>query len=315
MSTKKIKVYYYYPIVKNTNLLGKDEIKVVGIENILNELNKQEVENRVVEIGEDNIQLKKIEKAENGRWRLGFLRNTKDTYFKSKLDESIVEAEKLDEDEFIGLECCMIYDEVNRVVSLQNNIKSISYHSLEKFFREFTQVNLQFTPLTLKEKYNNISDEPGIDYRNIVLNFIDISEINRIAREENNEAVLSLAKISNNLEAVSGKIELGVGRSKLKFLKKNPLKDIVGFFKNHPKLAKGLKVKVVENGTIRLIDLIENKIYHDINIAITSDDPKTFNKILDLMDAHMDLAIDECLDKCNAIVKGDSISYVECIKL
>lgn len=315
MASKNIKVYYYYPIVKETNLIGKEEIKVVGIETILKALESISLENRVVKIGEDNIQLKIINKNSEDRWELGFLRNTKDTYFKSRLDESVLCAETLDEDEFVGQECCMIYDEKSRLVALQSNAKSISYSSLATFFNQFIQERIQFIPVTLKEKYSNISDEKGIDYRSVVINFVDIDEINRIAKEESNEAVLALGNISNDLGAITGKVELGVGRSKYKFLNKEKLKRIVEFFKKYPTLAKGLKVKVFENDSIRLIDLIENKVCNDISISIAKDDPKTFDKILNPMNDYIDTVIKEDLDKCNVLMKGNTIEFQECLNV
>lgn len=311
MSNKKIKVNYFYPTIKCTNLIGEEEIKIVSLELILENLIDKPVEERVLILGEDNVQLKTIIKNNDNRWELSFLKNSKDTYFISKLEDENAQAETLEEDEFIGQECCMIYDIKNYVVALQSNMKSISSNSLASFFNKFTSKKIRFIPLTLKEQYNNISDDPGIDYRSIILNYVNIDEINRIANDEGIESIINLAKISNNLEAVSGKIELGVSRNKSKFLNKNKLKDIVGFFKNHPTLTRGLKVKVYENDTIRLIDLIDNKVQSEITISISVDDPKTFTKILNPMNDYLDTVLREDLNRCNILARGEAIEYNE----
>ena len=299
MSNKKIKVHYFYPTIKYTNLIGEEEIKIVSLELILNNLKDKPVTERVLMLGEENVQLKTIIKNDDNRWELSFLKNSKDTYFISKLEDENAQAETLEEDEFVGQECCMIYDVDNRVVALQSNIKSISSNSLASFFNQFTREKIYFMPLTLQERYNNISDDPSIDYRSIILKYVNVDEINRIANDEGIESIIHLTEISNSLEAVSGKIELGVSRHKSKFLNKNKLKDIVGFFKNHPTLTRGLKVKVYENDTIRLIDLIDNKIQSEITISISVDDPKTFNKILNPMNDYLDTVLREDLNRCN----------------
>lgn len=311
MSNKKIKVHYFYPTIKYTNLIGEEEIKIVSLELILNNLKDKPVTERVLMLGEENVQLKTIIKNDDNRWELSFLKNSKDTYFISKLEDENAQAETLEEDEFVGQECCMIYDVDNRVVALQSNIKSISSNSLASFFNQFTREKIYFMPLTLQERYNNISDDPSIDYRSIILKYVNVDEINRIANDEGIESIIHLTEISNSLEAVSGKIELGVSRHKSKFLNKNKLKDIVGFFKNHPTLTRGLKVKVYENDTIRLIDLIDNKIQSEITISISVDDPKTFNKILNPMNDYLDTVLREDLNRCNVLSIGEVIEYHE----
>ena len=98
-------------------------------------------------------------------------------------------------------------------------------------------------------------------------------------------------------------------------MNKEKLKRIVGFFKKYPTLTKGLKVKVFENDSIRLIDLIENKVCNDISISIAKDDPKTFDKILNPMNDYIDTVIKEDLDKCNVLMKGNTIEFQECLNV
>ncbi|AGK98017.1 hypothetical protein Clopa_3205 [Clostridium pasteurianum BC1] len=103
------------------------------------------------------------------------------------------------------------------------------------------------------------------------------------------------------MSAVNGKLELSVGRT-TNFLGKPKLKKLVNFFKRNKEVTSNLKVKMVDNDTIRLIDLMSNKANDQIEISITKDDPKTFNKILNAINFVFDAALDTTFDKCKKIV-------------
>ncbi|HHY0049425.1 TPA: DUF6731 family protein [Clostridioides difficile] len=311
MGSKTIKVFYYYPIIKTVDTFRKERIILYDLNSVLEKLKNLNVEDRVFKLtDEENIQLKLIEKENENKWKLGFLKNSKDSIFKSKLEEVVKEAESLDDDEFIGQECCMIYDKETGVISLQNNRKSVSFKNISSFMNEFIEKyhngeNIELYPITLKPEYSNISDLDTINYKSISLSFLDISEIKMLAREESIESVESIAKMSNNLEALSGKIELSVGWNKNRFLEKINLREIVSFFKRHPKLTRGIKVKSYDydKDEIRVIDLIENKLYDEFSITVTKNKVKTFEKIFLPMSECFDVTVEETLDDCNKVME------------
>nr|WP_041710916.1 DUF6731 family protein [Clostridium pasteurianum] len=122
MANQKIRVNYYYPMSKS------QENKIYDLSTTLKGLSEMVAEERILLDGEGNIQLKKINYDEdNKRWKLCFLRNRIDAPFKTRLNDNIDTAEALDDDEFVGQECCMIYDEESYIVALQNNRNSISF--------------------------------------------------------------------------------------------------------------------------------------------------------------------------------------------
>lgn len=318
MAEKKIKSHYLYPIKREKDALGREVLKLAKLDNVLSHLEGLDVKDRVYDLNEDgdNIQLKIIRKTNFDRWELCFLKNTQDSVFKTKITDETSNALELEDDEFIGQECCMIYDIKTCAVSLQSNIRSISFKYLATFFNSFINERIEFVPITLRPEYNTISDKDEIDYKSVSINFLDISEIYDLAKKEGNKSVEKLTEIAMNLGAINGKIELGVGRSKNNFLEKVNLKEVATFFKKYHRYSSGFKVKVLERkkseeftkdatqedkepkDSIRMIDLIQNKICSEFSISITRKDKKTFEKILNPMDAHFDCVIEKTLKDC-----------------
>lgn len=297
MATKNIKIYYYYPSVKKD---GKD--KLADLKPILEGLNQMLPEDRVLNTGEENIQLKKLYYREKSkRWELSFLRNFPDAPFKTKLDDNTDTAEALDEDEFVGQECCAIYDESTNILSIQNNRNSISFNGVASFLSEYSNSKITLSVITYEDKYSNVLEDDHLQYRSVIIGYTDISKLIEFAQDDkennSNNIIKELSKLSNDMSAINGKVELNVGRSK-NFLNKNKLKKLVTIFKNDTDVTKNLKVKMYDGDTIKLIDLLNNKVYNNCQILITKDDPKTFKKILDQMDSAFDIAVKESFDKC-----------------
>ena len=260
-------------------------------------------EERILKKGEENIQLKDITYNEiSKRWYLAFLRNRVDTPFITKLNDNTDTAESLEEDEFIGQECCCIYDEETNILSLQNNKNSISYGGANSFLNEYClNEKIYLSAITYKDKYNEISLEDGIKYKSIIIGYTDISRLIQIDADENTKQIINpLMDLSNNLSSINGKIELNVGRTK-NFLSSENLQKIVNVFKKNPTVTTNLKVKMLDHDTIRLIDLLHNTVHDDGQINITKDDPKTFNKILHIMDDSFDVFKEEVFNKCKRI--------------
>ncbi len=294
VAIKNIKVYYYFPICEKNK-----KTKILELTTLFNELCNINIEERILQIGEENVQLKRIHYDENNsRWNLCFLRNRNDAPFVSKL-ENEGEAISLDPNEFVGEEVCLIYDESTKIIALQNNIHSVSFNSIGEFFRQYLDMRkigkFTLSPLTYPKKYTEISDEMLINYRSIIVGFTDIDRMITLLEGENDEELSDIKVISqlaNNLNALNGKVELNVGRYQSKFLKKKTLKSIVNFFKQHLNITKSLKIKMVEGDVIRIIDLINYKVDDEIKISVSKEDPKTFDKILTQMNAKFDLSLD-----------------------
>lgn len=294
MSKKNIKIYYCYPVQRVEN-----KLKLVNLIPVMEELKLLAPEQRVVKESDGNLQLKKIEyDKKQKRWYLSFLRNRTDAPFKTKLDDNTETAEMLADNEFVGQECCAIYDEESKIIALQNNRSSISFNGLNRFLINYMKDEMYLSIISYKDKYCKISEENLINYKSVIIGYTDISEFMNLANENNDKAIRHISKLANDLSAVSGKIELSVGREK-SFLKKSKLKKIVEFFISNPHITNTLKVKMVEgNDGVRLIDLLNNKVNDEIEIVVTKDQPKTFTKILNAMNIKFDEALEETFEKC-----------------
>lgn len=297
MANKKIKIHYYYPITKT----DKQEQKLFNLSPILSGLHGIEADERVLKNGEGNIQLKKIKyDNDSKRWELSFLRNKDDAPFITKLDDDVEAAESLDEDEFVGQECCMLYDEESNIIALQDNRSSISFNGVSQFIRKFSRQGVSLYPIVYEDKYCEISDDQGIEYKSVIIGYTDITKIRQLATMDDYKTIDFLAKLTNDMSAVNGKLELSVGRTK-NFLSKHKLRNLVSFFKKNKDITRNLKVKMFDGDTIRLIDLLSNKADDQIQISVTKDDPKTFKKILNAMNAVFDTALETTFEKCKKI--------------
>ncbi|MPQ44543.1 DUF6731 family protein [Clostridium tarantellae] len=294
MANKKIKLYYFYGIIRDEN----NNKKLAKLSTLLKYLDSISSAERVQEYGEGNMQLKKMNyDKEKQRWELCFLRNIIDAPFITKLDDNTEVAEALDEDEFIGQECCMIFDEKTQVIILQNNRVSISFSAISKFLSEYTEEKIDLFPIVYEDKYCTISDDEGIEYKSIVIGYTDISNLIQLSEGENEESIKAILKYGNSLSALSGKIEFGVGRTK-GYLVKEKLKKVVNFFKKNKNATTSLKVKMFDNDNIRILDLISNKLNDSIEISVTKNDPKAFDKILYNMHSRFDVTLVETFSKC-----------------
>ncbi|WP_346888350.1 DUF6731 family protein [Clostridium sp. UBA1056] len=303
MATKNIKIHYYFPMCEKNK-----KTKILELTTLFNGLRNINIEERILKIGEENVQLKRINYDENShRWSLCFLRNRNDAPFISKLEDE-GEAISLDPNEFVGEEVCLIYDEGTKIIALQNNIYSVSFNSIGEFFRQYMDMNkvgkFTLSPITYPKRYTEISDEMLINYKSIIVGFTDIDKMITLLNDQDSEELSDIKVISqlaNNLNALNGKIELGVGRYQSKFLQKKTLKSIVEFFKQHLNITKSLKIKMVDGDVIRVIDLINYKVNDEIKINVTKEDPKTFDKILTQMNAKFDFSLDDTIKEiaCN----------------
>ncbi|MBZ9633213.1 DUF6731 family protein [Clostridium sp. FP1] len=297
MANKKSKVHYFYPMTQ----VG-EETKLVDLLPILSELQDIAPEERLLDEGDGNIQLKKISfNKDFKKWELCFLRNKVDAPFRTRLDDDTDAAEALDEDEFIGHECCMLYDEVTGIIALQNNRNSISFAGVSQLLGKYAQIGIFLSAIVYEEKYCEILEEDGIEYKSVIIAYTDITKIRELATMEEYKSVEFLAKLTTDMSALNGKIELSVGRGK-SFLGKAALKQFVNFFKKHKEITSNLKVKMVDDDTIRLIDLLSNKASDEFEISVTKDDPKTFKKILNALNAIFDTALTTTLEKCKKII-------------
>ena len=296
---QKIKIHYFYPIIES----GKKE-KIYKLNRIFKYLEKMPVDKRVITYEENNnIQLKYIKYDDmNDRWLLTFLKNGIDSPIKSKLNDNTMEAESLEVGEFVGYECCLVYDVETHIISIQANRNSIAFNSISKFLTEYNvETEIKLTPIKYNAEYCSISDEKEIGYKKLEVSYIDISKLDKLSKVQSSESIKLISKLANNISALTSKIELGVGDKKDKFLSKSTLKEIVSFSLKNKEITRTLNLKFTDGNDITMLDFLTNKVTGEIAIKISKDDPKTFKKILNQMNADLDRAKDGVFKNCSIL--------------
>ncbi len=290
-----IKINYYYVITVEE---GKKKVVDIGVN--LHELSAMPEEKRILPDNDGNIQLKKIKyDDENKRWELDFLKNGIDSNFKTTLGDKTETAEKLEDNEFIGYECCAIYDEESKILAIQNNRRSISFNGITRFLNHHLYGNkhIEISPIVYKDEYSDISDNDSVVYKQLEFNIIDITKIKDLKKDSGEKSIMLLSSIANDFGALSAKIELSVGRSNYK-LDKGMLRGLMSFFKKNPDKIGNLKMRRYNGDEIRTIDLVNNKVTDEISISTTKDDPKRFSKIIDAMNYQFNNSLDNIFENC-----------------
>lgn len=303
MAVKKIKMYYYNPVVE----LNNGDIQFYPVNNLLLRLQAMPVEQRVQPYGEDQIQLQSLN-FEDDKWYLSFLRLKDSSVFTTRLNEQAAPI-GLDDDEFIGEEVCAIYHINHNIITIQNNRASIGYNSIAFFLSRFIDYrNGRFTKFFFQiltyDRYTEISDEEEIIYKSLIINTTDLSRLRDLLENEDERDLLTFADLGTRLNSISGKLEFSIGRSS-NGLNKNVLRNLVNKAKEHIGLIKSIKIKLSDHDTIRLVDLVHNKIEDTITINVTKDDPKTFEKILTQMNAAFDVTLQERLNDLLDVIAVD----------
>ncbi|SHK37538.1 hypothetical protein SAMN02745248_02394 [Hathewaya proteolytica DSM 3090] len=312
MSIKNMKVYYYYPMSggeKNERIYDLDDLfktlQTLNIEERIlfaNENSVQNTDDKNKDIGKECVQLKRIEYNEvTERWNLCFMKNRDDVPFVSKRNGE-GHALDLDDDEFVGEEVCLVYDKKTKIIALQNNRYSVSFAGISDFFRQYLEMNelkrFIISPITFDDRYKNISDDSLIEYKSISTTITDLSKLE--SWEDGQEEFKRLKNVADLARSINGatlKLEINIGRSRQIFLQKSGLKKLVNMMKRDEKIFPTLKVKMLDDGEIRVIDLINYKLDDTIEINVSKGDPKTFDKILLQMNAKFDLTLGKRIGK------------------
>ena len=298
MSKKNIRLYYYELAKVITTATTESTVTFTNLKVALDGLINLPSKNRLMKLSHDEIlELKIIKKPSdqnNNKWELGFLRNTTETSFKNKIGDSVTEAEKLDPDEYLGYETCCLYDESKNILAIQNNAKSIGANSIALFFQQFIQpaINLRVNIITdeFERELNEISDE----CRTLEIGIKDLSKIDTSSSDEESVA-RDFCRSAKSMGTKTLKVQVGLGSitkdSKEKTLNIKNIKNSLKFLKKNKSELTSLKIKLSEDGSIRIIDLINNKLSSEFKIDVTKADPKTFEKILQPMYGSFDWII------------------------
>ncbi|NKF05313.1 hypothetical protein J1C67_14600 [Clostridium gasigenes] len=298
-TNKKVKVYYYIPTM---NKFGKEI--TYPITQILEGLIKEELRDRVYGGTDENIQLKEIKRVEGSEhlWKLCFFKNISESNFKSKIEDEVDEAEPLEDDEYMGQESCCIYDERNSIMAIQNNRYSTSFKGIEMFLKNFIDFKNWYIKPIIGENIE-IGEQDTREYKSIIISYIDIKKISQLAGAGDIDAIKNISALANDIGALNGKVELSVGREKSNYLFKGKVGQLLNFLIENKKYASSLKLKVIDKDGVRLIDLINNKVFDEFYMTVSKGDPKAVSKIMNPMITLFEKKLDGELKMLNNVVK------------
>lgn len=209
-------------------------------------------------------------------WGIRFMR-LRDTNIPSTVKEGKESTPvELEDDEYIGEDVTMIYDEAHGIAMIQSNRFSLYYNRIEE----------------LIDKYN-----PFEGYHILIRPIADTSKVNFDKKNQSKKITISFANIErempptkstlsniinsyHKLNGLAGTVTIGVGRTKKeveksfngrkkkfkeeRFLNSAEIKDLINDIYDNKEIISGSKIELKdEDGpNLEIIDLFDN-IYHD----------------------------------------------------
>lgn len=234
--------------------------------------------------GED-ARLQRIEKnTDDPFWKMQFLRIRKDILPGIANDEGDYNQLDLEDDEWIGEEVAVLYDESRYVLMLQRNRNSLSVSGLEKYFNyvlnDPTYI-IRFKPIPLPENYRTISSNEL--FRKVTINFTNTAHLDELLPQ--GSSLLNVIKSANSFGAINVSLTLSVGRGATKdrtlnaneIMQLSHLVDIEGFTK--------LEVckKQHEDTKVEVVDLIQGKLSDEEKMEYSRENPIEYSRVIRVM--------------------------------
>lgn len=234
--------------------------------------------------GED-ARLQRIEKnTDDPFWKMQFLRIRKDILPGIATDEGDYNQLDLEDDEWIGEEVAVLYDESRYVLMLQRNRNSLSVSGLEKYFNyvlnDPTYI-IKFKPIPIPENYRKLSSNEL--FRRVTINFTNTNNIDELLPQ--NSSLLNVIKTANSFGAVSVSFTLSVGKGAAKdktlsveeVMQLTNLVGIEGFSKLN------VYKKENEDTKVEVVDLIQGKLSDEEEMEYSRDNPIEYSRVIPVM--------------------------------
>lgn len=205
---------------------------------------------------------------DTGTWGLRIMK-LRDTNVPAKAKENEdAAAIKLDDDEYIGEDLFILYDENKGIAMIQQNRMSLGLSRIEEFF-QYTYKKYVDSDSKQKVILKPINGSNSIErifrsnYRCLELSFANIKEYDFA---NNNSALSDLLAPFRNLYGVSGYVKVGLGRSKEDTLNRQEIQDLTKELSDvsNKRFVRGARVSIKEEDDtdVEIVDLFE-EICHD----------------------------------------------------
>ena len=187
---------------------------------------------------------------------------------------------ELEDDEYIGEEVTVLYDEEFNIIMIQRNKNSLSPSGLEKYFTGVLDngTQIQFLPIPMPEELKSI--KPSQEFRKLSLGFsptnIDDEILNQV-----NKPILDIIRGSKELGALRVMITLSLGNSKKNeslskegILNLSQLDSYEGFNKVQ------VNKRENEDTIVETVDLIAGKLNDIVTMETSRNNPIKYERVI-----------------------------------
>lgn len=282
MEIKRIVNFYFYNVFEVDEQLNKTQAELSSILDKMYDIynddsktkelkNFNNSENSNAEISIQDNSLEHIEKmAYNDEVirLINVFKNENDYYQLTfeRLDHIIPNVSKvlgtskqleLEDDEYIGHQITVLYDEVKHVFMIQRNISSLSPGAVESFINKLYKdrnddaKHIEFSLITDKRKQENVHD--ALEYRDIFV---------RVTKESSKELFKRLFSEENreiNIDYIEFKIK--AKKNNDEYISEGIAKEIIKKYENSDDIQKLLvNAKINESERVTLVDVLNQKL-------------------------------------------------------
>ncbi|SHF23907.1 DUF6731 family protein [Caloramator proteoclasticus] len=220
--------------------------------------------------------------AENDFWFLNFARlRIQNPPLKGKIN-TVLEPINLDDDEYIGEDITILYDNKNYIIMVQRNLHSLSPSGIENYINLMWQDQngtIEFRPIILNDTISRLSKAESI--KKFTVRFANLEEF--VPSE--NIGIRAIIDKFKDFDAIIGEINIGIGRNNKKRLDNSKIIDTIKeliIYRNNITKAQ-VAFKETDDGKVELIDLFEHKAHDYIIFSLQERQSIGFEYIIDKM--------------------------------
>lgn len=288
MGTKNVGFEYYrvFARIYNKETNSSGEPILFNIVPLLEKAYSTSIMDRTYKINEEEARLQDIERdALNKKiWKMRFIRIRDSIIPGIASKEGTYDLIELEDDEYIGEEISVLYDETYNIIMLQRNRNSLSPSGVEKYFssaiNDGTQIELR--PIPMPETLREI--KPSQSFKRVSINFCP-TKIDDELLDNSNTPFRKLLKSAREMGAVYASITLSMGNSKQKekslnkeaILELKETKNYEGFSKIQ------INKKECEDTKVETVDLIAGKLTDIVQLEFSRVNLIEYNRVIEIM--------------------------------
>lgn len=218
----------------------------------------------------------------NDLWFLNFARlRAQNPPLKGKRN-TILEPINLDDDEYIGEDITVLFDNRNYIAMVQRNLHSLSPSGIVNYINLMWQSQneiIEFRPILLNDTISRLSKADSI--KKFTVRFADIEKF--VPSE--NASIKAIIDKFKDFDAITGEITIGIGRNNKKRLDNNKIiETIEELTMIRDKISKAqIALKETDDSKVELIDLFDQRAHDYIIFSLEERQSIGFEYIVDKM--------------------------------